>query len=235
MEWLSTIWVLVPTLAIAALVQGASGFGFALVVAPVVGFVDPTLLPAVLLLWLLPLNSYLVLRERHSIDAAGARWILLARLVSTPAGLAMLVMVPDRHAGALVGGMTICVVLVTFIVPPFDPGRSAYLGAGLMSGISETATGVGGPPLALVYQHRPAAEVRSTVALCSFVGELASLGLLLLYGRVSMRDLVTAAVLLPAAVVGASLSGRIRHRLNGPRLRVLVLVFAVVSSLVLIF
>ncbi len=130
MEWLSTIWVLVPTLAIAALVQGASGFGFALVVAPVVGFVDPTLLPAVLLLWLLPLNSYLVLRERHSIDAAGARWILLARLVSTPAGLAMLVMVPDRHAGALVGGMTICVVLVTFIVPPFDPGGARTSGRG---------------------------------------------------------------------------------------------------------
>jgi hypothetical protein len=72
MEWLSTsFWVLVPTLATAALVQGATGFGFALVVAPVVGFVDPTLLPAVLLLWLLPLNAYLVLRERHSIDAAG--------------------------------------------------------------------------------------------------------------------------------------------------------------------
>jgi uncharacterized membrane protein YfcA len=49
-----------------------------------------------------------------------------------------------------------------------------------------------------------------------------------------MQDLVRAAALLPAAVVGASLSGRFRHRLNGPRLRVLVLVFAVVSSLVLI-
>jgi uncharacterized membrane protein YfcA len=72
------------------------------------------------------------------------------------------------------------------------------------------------------------------VALCSFVGEFASLGFLLLYGRVSMQELVTAALLLPAAVVGAGLSGRIRHRLNGPRLRVLVLVFAVVSSLVLI-
>jgi hypothetical protein len=53
----------------------------------------------VLLLWLLPLNSYLFLRERHSIDTAGARWILLARLVGTPAGLAMLVMVPTGTPG----------------------------------------------------------------------------------------------------------------------------------------
>lgn len=235
MEWLSaTSLLLAAVLAIAALVQGASGFGFALVVAPVVGFVDASLLPTVLLLWLLPLNSYLALRERAAIDLRGARWIVLARLVGAPVGLALLMVVPGRHAGELVGGFTILAVVASFTAPHFNPGRMAYLGAGLASGISETATGVGGPPLALVYQHRPPPEVRSTVALCSFVGEVASVGFLLLYGRISGHDLVTAATLLPAALVGMALSGRLRHRLDGSRLRILVLVFAVASSLALV-
>lgn len=235
MEWLSNqVMLLAAVLAIAAIIQGASGFGFALVVAPVVGFVDPPLLPVVVLLWLLPLNSYVALRERRAIDVGGARWIVVARLLGTPAGMAALAIVPERHAGQLVGGMTLLAVGATWLAPAFDPGRLAYLGAGFVSGVGETATGVGGPPLALVYQHRPPPEIRSTVALCSLVGELTSLTALLLYGHVSTHQVAIAAVLLPAALVGTYLSGRVHRWLDAPTLRMLVLVFAVVSSVVLI-
>lgn len=235
MEWLSTsVLLLVTALVAAALLQGASGFGFALVVAPVVGLIDPSLVPVVVLLWLLPLNSYVAVRERHAIDFRGTRWILAARLLGTPAGVAVLTIVTDRGAARLVGAMTLVAVVATLVAPVFQPGPIAYLGAGFVSGVGETATGVGGPPLALVYQHRPPPEIRSTVALCSLIGELVSLTALLLYGQVALRHLAMAALLLPAALAGAALSGTVGRRLGTRAMRTLALVFAIASSLVLL-
>ncbi|MFS2056115.1 sulfite exporter TauE/SafE family protein, partial [Variovorax sp. CT11-76] len=82
-----------------------------------------------------------------------------------------------------VGASTVAAALVTLLMPAFSPGRGAFVGAGLVTGITETATGIGGPPLALVYQHQPAPTMRSTIALCFLLGELVSLAVLLATGR----------------------------------------------------
>jgi hypothetical protein len=59
------------------------------------------------------------------------------------------------------------------------------------TGVTEAATGIGGPPLALVYQHQPMAVMRFTAALCFLVGEAVLLMLLpsasMLCMRFSMR------------------------------------------------
>ncbi|WP_281077109.1 TSUP family transporter [Variovorax paradoxus] len=119
-------------------------------------------------------------------------------------------------------------------MPAFSPGRGAFVGAGLVTGITETATGIGGPPLALVYQHQPAPTMRSTIALCFLLGELVSLAVLLATGRVGLPQLQAAALLLPALVVGAVLSRLVHRRVNGRLLRIFVQVFAIVSGLVLL-
>lgn len=59
---------------VAAFIQGAIGIGFALIVAPVMGFLWPELLPVSLLLLMLPLNFYVAVREHHAIDWKGAGW-----------------------------------------------------------------------------------------------------------------------------------------------------------------
>ncbi|MBO8185085.1 sulfite exporter TauE/SafE family protein [Streptomyces spirodelae] len=221
------------TVAAAAFVQGASGLGYALIVAPVAGLVDPGLLPVFLLASMIPLNLYVAWRERSSLDLRGAGWITGARLAATPAGLLLLAAVPEHGLGLLVGGATVLAALVSLAAPAFAPGRGAYLGAGLVTGITETATGVGGPPLALVYQHRPPSELRSTVAVCFLVGEIASLALLFATGRGTPDRLGTVLWVLPALAAGAALSRYVHHRLDARRLRLAVLVFALVSGLVL--
>ncbi|MEW2218005.1 sulfite exporter TauE/SafE family protein [Streptomyces sp. NPDC006990] len=225
--------LLAATVAAAAFVQGASGLGFALIVAPVAGLVDPGLLPVFLLASMIPLNLYVAWRERSSLDLRGAGWITGARLAATPAGLLLLTAIPERDLGLFVGAATVLAALVSLAAPEFAPGRGAYLGAGLVTGITETATGVGGPPLALVYQHRPPAELRSTVAVCFLVGEIASLALLFATGRGRADHLGTVLWVLPALAAGAALSRFVHHRLDARRLRLAVLAFALVSGLVL--
>ncbi|MEU6982640.1 sulfite exporter TauE/SafE family protein [Streptomyces sp. NPDC046324] len=228
-----TLAVLAVTVAVAAFVQGGSGLGFALIVAPVAGILDPGLLPVFVLASMIPLNAYVVWRERTSLDLRGASWITAARLAATPGGLALLWLIPDRSLGVFVGVATVLAAVASLAAPAFTPGRAAYVGAGAVTGLTETATGVGGPPLALVYQHRPPAELRSTVAACFLVGEVASLLLLFATGEGAPADLGWAAALLPAIAAGAWLSKLVHHRLDARRMRLFVLVFALVSGVVL--
>ncbi|CAL9325249.1 TSUP family transporter [Streptomyces sp. SudanB182_2057] len=228
-----TLTVLALTVAVAAFVQGSSGLGFALIVAPVAGMLDPHLVPVFVLASMIPLNLYVAWRERASLDLRGAGWITGARLAATPAGLAVLWMIPERGLGVFVGVSTVLAAVVSLAAPAFTPGRAAYVGAGAVTGLTETATGVGGPPLALVYQHRPPAELRSTVAACFLVGEVASLALLFGTGKAQATELGQAALLLPAIAAGAWLSRLVHHRLDARRMRLFVLVFALVSGLAL--
>ncbi|MFD7461288.1 sulfite exporter TauE/SafE family protein [Streptomyces sp. NPDC059868] len=225
--------VLAVTVAVAAFVQGSSGLGFALIVAPVAGMLDARLVPVFVLAAMIPLNLYVAWRERASLDLRGAGWITGARLAATPAGLALLWLIPEHSLGVFVGVATVLAAVVSLAAPAFTPGRAAYVGAGAVTGLTETATGVGGPPLALVYQHRPPAELRSTVAACFLVGEVASLALLFGTGKAEVAELGQAALLLPAIAVGAWLSRLVHHRLDARRMRLFVLVFALVSGLVL--
>ncbi|GAA1503138.1 sulfite exporter TauE/SafE family protein [Streptomyces albidochromogenes] len=225
--------VLAVTVAVAAFVQGSSGLGFALIVAPVAGLLDPGLVPVFVLASMIPLNLYVAWRERDSLDLRGAGWITAARLAATPGGLMLLWVIPDRSLGLFVGAATVLAAVVSLAAPAFTPGRGAYVAAGAVTGLTETATGVGGPPLALVYQHRPPAELRSTVAVCFLVGEVASLALLFATGQGSPAQLGPVALLLPALAAGAWLSRLVHHRLDARRTRLFVLAFALVSGAVL--
>lgn len=226
--------VLAAVVAAAAFVQGSSGMGFALITAPVMGIVQASLLPVVLLGLMIPLNVYVMGREGHSVDRRGASWITAGRLGGTAAGFAVLVAIPASHLNLLIGASTVVAVLASLAVPSFSPGRPAQVVAGVVTGVTETATGVGGPPLVLVYQHRPAPVLRSTVALCFLVGEVISLVVLLAAGRVSAEQIQTTLLLLPAVALGSVASHFVHHRVGGPRLRVGVLVFALVSGIALL-
>ncbi len=226
--------VIALTTLVAAFAQGTTGLGFALILAPVVGFIEPRWLPVIVLVLMIPLNVYVLLRERHALDRGGVRWLTVGRAVGTVAGLGVLLAVPGDALNLLIGGSTVLAVVATLVIPPFHPGRPALVGAGVLTGVTETATGIGGPPLALVYQHHPAATLRSTMAACFLIGEILSLALLAGAGRVTWDQLLIAAGLMPALGAGAWLSHATHHRVDGPGLRALVLVFALVSGLVLV-
>jgi uncharacterized membrane protein YfcA len=218
----------------AAFVQGSTGVGFALITAPVIGILQPALLPVCVLVLMLPLNLYVVWRERAAVDRSGARWITGGRVVGTAGGLWVLAVLSTSHLSLFVGVSTIAAAVVTLMMPAFSPGRRAFVAAGLVTGVTETATGIGGPPLALLYQHQAPPTMRSTIALCFLLGELVSLVTLMVAGRISGPQLAAATNLLPALVLGAVLSRMVHRHVNGRFLRVFVQVFAIVSGLVLL-
>jgi hypothetical protein len=222
------------TVLVAGFVQGSTGVGFALIAAPVIGLLAPTLLPVCVLVLMLPLNVYVLWRERGALDKPGAGWITLGRVAGTFGGLWVLVVLSASQLDIVVGLATIAAVMATLVAPAFTPGPRAFVLSGLVTGVTETATGIGGPPLALVYQHHPVAVMRSTIALCFLVGQLFSLATLLVAGRIGTPQIVAAAELLPALLLGAVLSHVVHHRVENRFLRGFVIVFALGSSALLL-
>jgi len=220
---------------LAAFVQGTTGVGFALIVAPILAFLAPELLPVCLLVLMIPLNVYVAWREWPALDRSGAGWITFGRFLGTFGGLWVLTALSASHLSILIGVATILAAVATLVAPSFTPGRQAYVAAGIITGVTETATGIGGPPLALVYQHQAAAILRSTIAFCFLVGELISLTFLGIAGRASASQFAAALLLVPTLVVGAMLSRLVHHRVGGRLLRSFVLLFAMVSGAVLLF
>lgn len=230
----SSLGVLAGVLVVAAFIQGSSGVGFALMSAPVIGLTQPSLLPTTMLLLMIPLNAYIAWRERGHVDRGGAGWITVGRLAGTGGGFALLVAVPVAHLNLLIGAATVLAALTSLAAPRFVPGRRALVAGGAVLGVTETATGIGGPALALLLQHKRAPVLRSTVALCFLVGEVLSVALLLATGKAHAEQVRIALMLLPALAVGGACSHFVHHRVDGRGLRIGVLLFALVSGVALL-
>jgi hypothetical protein len=213
-----------------AFIQGSTGMGFALIVAPVLGILQPSLLPVGLLVLMLPLNAAVAWRERAAIDLMGTKWITLGRVLGTFGGLWVLIVLPLNYLNILIGVSTIAASVATWLAPVFSPGKRAFVSTGVITGITETATGIGGPPLALVYQHMPVATLRASVALCFLIGEVVSLAVLAGSGHLESSGITPMIWLLPALLAGMLLSHRVHKSINGRFLRNFVMVFAITSG-----
>ena len=229
----TAVWVtLAVAVAFGAFVQASVGVGFALVLSPVLAVVAPALLPGCVLLLMLPLNLFVAWRERAALDRRGTGWITVGRCAGALAGLAVLALLSAATQRQFVGAATLLTAAGSLLTGEFALRLPALLIAGLVTGVTETATGIGGPPMALLYQHQPAPVLRSTLATCFLLGEVVSLLLLLGVGRLFREQMITAILLLPVLALGAWASRWLRGRFTGARLRIAVLVFAVLSGLI---
>jgi uncharacterized protein len=226
--------ILAVAITTGALVQGTLGLGLGLVAAPVGTLVDASLMPE-LMLWLataLPLLT--LVREWRHADPRGLAWSLAGRIPGTVAGVAVVALASDRVLGATVGAMVLVAVVLSVREVRVSLTPRSLLAAGAVSGVAGTATSVGGPPLALLYQHHPGPVVRATLAVYFCVGATMSLAGLAIAGEVRSRELVLALVLAPCLAVGFALSGPLRRHVDAGRTRKAILTLCAASAVVLI-
>lgn len=226
--------VLVATLVVAAGIQGLIGLGLGLVSAPVVALVAPSLMPD-LLLWLaLILPMVTLVHEHHEIDWFGLGWSLPARIVGTVLGVYVVASVPTAGIGVAVGIMVLVSVALTVRAVRIPVNVRSLTAAGFVSGVTGTATSIGGPPMAILYQHCSPAQIRSTLGLYFTAGAALSLTGLGLAGALELTTFWLALALVPALVVGFLVSRVLDRHLPRHHVRTGVLVVCAASALVLL-
>lgn len=211
---------------IGAFVQGSVGFGAALIAVPAMALVAPDALPVTVIVWVAPLCVAMALRERAGIDRRGVGWATIGRLPGSALGAWVVNTVADQTLSLLAGGAVLVAVIVSALSVGVTPTRGSTLTAGFASGLMGTATSVGGPPMALLYQHERGPVVRSTLAATFTVGTAVSFTVLAASGAVEGWQVVLALALQPGMVVGLLLSRVAVRRLDGGRLRPAVLTLA---------
>ena len=228
------IVVLLVAVAAGALVQGSIGFGLSLTAVPVFGLLEPSALPATIILIAFPMTVWMSIRERADIDVRGFIEIMIGRLPGTALAIWVLSLVSTREISAVVGIVVVVAAIISVLAPEFEMGMRLRVAAGTTSGFMGTIAGIGGPPLALVYQRRSGPELRSTLALTFLVGGTISLVALAVSGHVQTRHLLLATSMIPGLAAGLFLAARFHRTLERGWLRPAVIAFAIISGVVAI-
>ncbi|NKX54764.1 sulfite exporter TauE/SafE family protein [Arthrobacter mobilis] len=211
--------IIATVIVVASCLQGAIGFGLGLMAAPVIALIDPTLLPGSLVLLAAGATTLGVIRDRTTINFAGAGWALLGRVPGTALGALLVVILPARGLALTLAGAVLFGVMLSICGWRPKPRPLTVAAAGAASGILGTATSIGGPPMALVWHGSSKSQMRGTMSAFFLVGAIMSLTALAWVGALDHRTLIFAALLAPAMILGFALSRILNRRLNRRRIR----------------
>lgn len=230
-----TVALAVGVLAMAAAVQAATGFGFALTAVPLLTLVlGPQSAVVTVLVVGLVLSVGVAVMERGHARLRDAVTVGLAGLVGMPIGLLALSTASERALTVVISLVLLCsiVLLGRGLRLPRDPRTE--IGAGLLSGMLLTSTSMNGPPLVIAFQAQrlPPREMRATLATIFVVHGAVAVVLVAVAGQVTAGAAVTAAAGIPAIAVGWFAGDRAFRRLDATAFRRVVLGLLTVTALV---
>jgi uncharacterized protein len=217
---------------IGSIVQGSIGFGLAAVVAPILLLVDPVFLPGPMLVAILLLTTLIAHRERRHIHWPEVAISTGGRVLGVvPAAIAI------RFMSAQTYDLVFSLVVLAGVVISLAGWhirltlRNLFITA-IGSGFMSTVSAIGGPPMALVYQHEQAPKIRGSLSAIFTIGTPISLAGLWWAGRFGLPELMLGILLTPAIVVGFQLSRYTAGRLEPSHTRPAILVLSAATALV---
>lgn len=221
-------------LVVGGCMQGSLGFGLGMLAGPVMVLVDPTLVPGTLLLLATALTAVAVVVERAHLDLRGAGWAVAGRVPGTVAGAALVAVLSARALSLTLAAVVLVGALVAARGWSPLPTAPALVVAGAASGVMGTATSIGGPPMALVWQRSRGAQLRGTMSAFFLVGCLMSVLALVMVGAIDSTTVLRAGTLAPFALGGYAASRLLNAHLDRGRLRAAALAVSVVGALVVL-
>lgn len=220
LEIFSPIWIFaICAVLFAAFIRGLAGFGFALILAPVLLLILSPAAVVVINLFLGLLSSIVVMLHSFArIDFKRVLPMALSSLLGIPLGVWIISVVAPPILKIFIGVVIVCfAVLVAFGFRKTFAGERMSSGvAGFFSGILSSSTSLGGPPIVLFMhsQDWPKDIIHPSLAgYFLFLGSC-SLGALSLSGQVTTETIISAASLAPALLAGTGLGMVVFHRVN---------------------
>lgn len=220
-------------MAIGSVLQGSIGFGLALFAAPLLALIDTGLAPGPLLVANVVLTALMARREWGAIRFGDLGWSLGGRIVGIVIAVTIMAGLSPRGLDLFFGGIVLVGVAITAMGLSFQLNRGTLVGAGLASGIMGTATAIGGPPMAIIYQREKGPQFRSTLSLYFTIGAILSALGLVWKGRFGTGDLWAGLLLCPGVLIGYLASGRFIGLVDKKGLRPAILLLSALSAIIL--
>ena len=217
-----------------AVMQAATGVGVGILSSPVLLWVDPDFIPACTVVVVLPLTVSVAFADRAHVDRPGVTAALVGRVPGLILGAVVVALVSDWVLAVMVSTTVLAGVLISLTTKRFTPTTPALVLAGFGSGFTGTAVGVGGPPIALTYQHSDPVTMRATISLFFSVGSVLTAIALVIAGELGWRQVELVLLLLPSVLLGLATARRYKSRLVGSAVRPVVLGLSAFSAVALL-
>ena len=219
------------TIVFSAIVQTAVGFGFALVCVPIILLIDSAMVPAPIMIIAvvqLVINAWL---HRKDIQWSVIKVAIVGRIPGTV--LAMVLMSYYGEAGLSVFVAVGVLLAVALSLTKFkaEPNKKNHFIAGFFSGLTGTTSGIGGPPIALLYQHQHGDVVRANLSAYFVIGSIMSLTGLGLVGFVTVTSWTYAAFFLPSTLIGVWIGLKVKGYLRPSFMRPAILILCSSSAI----
>ncbi|MBX9710965.1 MAG: sulfite exporter TauE/SafE family protein [Xanthobacteraceae bacterium] len=213
-------------IALASVLRGVTGFGFAVVATPLLALVlPPSVAVPVSMLLQIPAGLPIVITDWADTDFRIASIMFATSLPALIPGFYIL-----AHASAdvmrLIVGMTV-VVSTVFLASGVrldrPPRTSELFAAGAVSGLMQGAVAMSGPPVVVLFlaSSWPIARCRATLSFFFLLLAVATLIVAFLSGLMTGDAGVIAIAGLPGLLVGQFLGARIFTRIDARRYRLI--------------
>ncbi len=233
LDW-SVFAIAFVVIVLAAVAQASIGVGFGIVSAPILAILDPSLVPGPLLVLAVTTSAIVAVRDRRDFRFGNLGYALAGRIPASLLGGLTASLLSPRMFLLVFGVLVLMAVVLSLTGLRFAPTRRSLFGAGFASGYMGTITSVGTPPMAIVYQHSPGAEVRANMSAFLVVGGLVSILSLALFGAFTWGDLLLSLKLLPALLIGTWLSRPLTRYMDGGWMRPAMLVLCAAAAALLL-
>lgn len=210
----ATFAVLSAAAFLGGLVRGFSGFGFAMIFMPIAGLVVPLPLASALI-WALDAPFALPLAAR---SLRKAQWrevvpLLIGATLMLPAGVWLLLSVPQREMRWLIAGLILAAVIAMMTGWRWRgrPGLPLSFGVGGLSGLGAGLAQLGGMPLAIFWlsaQAKSAEQIRHDLLSYFACATMISALVLGWNGILTLASIAKAAPLLVPYGLGIAIGAR---------------------------
>lgn len=204
----------IALVAFAGVLRGFSGFGSAMVLAPALAALYPVTVAVPLIILLeVALSFQLLTAAARQVVWREIAILSVAAMPGLFVGAWLLERIPEQTLRLGIS-LAILIFLLLLLANVRRQGPVSPMGlaaTGTLSGIANSASGVGGPPVVLYYLagDGTTAAVRATVIVYFFAIDVASTGIYTARGLVTGQVLVLTALCVPAAVAGVWLGTRL--------------------------
>jgi hypothetical protein len=192
---------------IAALTQGTTGFGFALVaVPPMTILVDPEIVVPALLVQTLMTGTLILIHARKHVRIRRMGLLSLSGVAGVPAGTAILVVLDAEPLRVIIGVIVVAAALAMMagFRKTLRNELVASVPVGFVSGTLGASTGLSGPPVIFFYtnQSLDIREFRANIVAHFQIMNIVAIPIYIYSGLFTDETLLLSAQLLPATFVG---------------------------------
>lgn len=207
----SLFLLLLPTLimALASTLQASVGYGYGIVAVPLLLLVNPAFIPAPFIFASLILMMSVSFTNRKALAGQSLGWIFAGLIAGTPVGVLLLTYFRNINFSLAVAGIILFGLLLSLLRTPVPINPVTQSLCGFISAVMGTATGVGGAPIALLYQYEKGWSIRAVLSVVFCIASLFSFIGVLAGGLFATEQLLLSLQLIPGVFAGHWIGARL--------------------------